>query len=79
MTLTPCRDCGHEISRNAPACPRCGAPGPGTTEPPRTETVSAGTIARGTFGGICGCIVAPFALLFMVMALVLLGTCSGVQ
>lgn len=30
MALSPCRDCGHEVSRIAPACPRCGAPKPAT-------------------------------------------------
>lgn len=25
---TPCRDCGHEVSRDAPGCPACGAPRP---------------------------------------------------
>lgn len=23
-----CRDCGHEVSEQAPACPHCGAPSP---------------------------------------------------
>lgn len=26
MPLTPCRECGHEISSEALACPKCGAP-----------------------------------------------------
>lgn len=30
MALIPCRDCGHEVSRIAPTCPRCGAPKPAT-------------------------------------------------
>lgn len=25
MPTTPCRDCGHEVSTNAPTCPSCGA------------------------------------------------------
>lgn len=28
MPLVPCRDCGHNISTTAPACPKCGSPGP---------------------------------------------------
>lgn len=24
--LVPCPDCGHQVSRNAPACPHCGSP-----------------------------------------------------
>jgi hypothetical protein len=27
--MKPCRDCGHEISEEALACPNCGAPFPG--------------------------------------------------
>jgi hypothetical protein len=28
MTLVPCRSCGHSVSREALACPQCGAPLP---------------------------------------------------
>jgi hypothetical protein len=26
MPLQPCRDCGHEVSSEAVACPKCAAP-----------------------------------------------------
>ncbi|HDP34287.1 MAG TPA: zinc ribbon domain-containing protein [Candidatus Hydrogenedentes bacterium] len=26
--MTPCRECQHEVSENAPICPNCGAPRP---------------------------------------------------
>lgn len=28
MKTTACRDCGHEVSTSAPACPNCGCPYP---------------------------------------------------
>ncbi len=28
MSLTTCRECGREVSTEAPSCPHCGAPGP---------------------------------------------------
>jgi RNA polymerase subunit RPABC4/transcription elongation factor Spt4 len=33
MALVPCRECGKEISTEAPACPHCGRP-----TPPRTPS-----------------------------------------
>jgi hypothetical protein len=32
MALVNCRECGHEVSPSALACPRCGAPRPGDPE-----------------------------------------------
>lgn len=32
MTLHPCRECGAEISANAPSCPNCGEPHPAESE-----------------------------------------------
>ena len=26
MALKPCKECGHEFSTSAKACPKCGAP-----------------------------------------------------
>jgi hypothetical protein len=26
MSLIPCKDCGHQVSPTATACPNCGAP-----------------------------------------------------
>ena len=26
MSMSPCRDCGEPVSRQAKACPKCGAP-----------------------------------------------------
>jgi len=28
MTLTPCRECGQQVSTEAPSCPHCGVPDP---------------------------------------------------
>ncbi len=28
MTLTPCRECGQQVSTEAPACPHCGVVNP---------------------------------------------------
>lgn len=57
MALTACRECGHQVSTEADACPGCGA-----RMRPQQPTPGAGTVAAGTFGGIAGCAVAPFAL-----------------
>jgi hypothetical protein len=32
MALTPCRECGREVSRDAFSCPQCGAPRPSLLE-----------------------------------------------
>jgi hypothetical protein len=32
MALSPCRECGTEVSNEALSCPRCGAPWPTTLE-----------------------------------------------
>jgi hypothetical protein len=37
--LVACKGCGAEISRSAPACPRCGHPGPG-----RSHRYGCGTL-----------------------------------
>jgi len=28
MALLPCRECGNEVSAEAPTCPKCGVPAP---------------------------------------------------
>ena len=33
MALVPCRECGNEISTEAPSCPRCGVINPVVAEP----------------------------------------------
>ena len=35
MALNPCRECGHQISSTAAACPKCGAPGPAAIAQPQ--------------------------------------------
>jgi TM2 domain-containing membrane protein YozV len=34
MPLSPCRECGHQVSSEATACPSCGVPNPSTEPPP---------------------------------------------
>ena len=41
MALIKCKDCGHEVSKEAKTCPNCGAP---TTQKRKTE--SATSVAR---------------------------------
>jgi hypothetical protein len=41
MALIPCRECGREVSTEAPTCPHCGCPIPGrdfVSAPPTLET-----------------------------------------
>lgn len=37
MALEECRECDHEVSTEAEACPNCGAPHPTRTESPKTN------------------------------------------
>ena len=42
MSLFPCRECGHQVSSEAPTCPSCGAPSPTRAGPaPNSAVVSA--------------------------------------
>lgn len=85
MPLQPCRECGQNVSTEAESCPRCGVPNPTgapAAPPPPPEPESrgpgVGTVATGVFGGIAGCIVAPFVLGFLALVfLILLATCAG--
>ena len=43
MRLSSCPDCGHEVSKSAPACPNCGRPGRGAKK---------SSVAAGVFGGL---------------------------
>jgi uncharacterized paraquat-inducible protein A len=59
MAPTQCKECGHEISDAAPACPRCGAPAAATRRPTgRSKTAKlvglllAGLGAALTIGAI---------------------------
>ena len=40
MALVTCRDCGKQVSEQAPACPNCGRPM--NTQPSKVEDVNAG-------------------------------------
>lgn len=57
MALSPCRECGRDVSTAADACPGCGAPWPGTPENelhrhrPAPVPVSIPRVAVGTFLG----------------------------
>jgi len=51
MSLTPCADCGREISSLAPACIHCGRPAPQSSVPPASPPAPA----AGTVGcPLCG-------------------------
>jgi hypothetical protein len=52
MPLQPCRDCGHEVSSEAVACPRCAAP----IRPVKPVRQSGEGAFLKTLN--CGCIVA---------------------
>lgn len=81
MALYPCRECRTQVGGEAPTCPKCGTPWPAHSEDVARRqmaasggrggggAVGAGTIAKGVFGGILGCIVAPIILMFVVLAL----------
>jgi hypothetical protein len=130
MALAPCRECGREVSTEAPSCPSCGVPRPTgapVADPPPTpyakvcpacsvvnevraqscsgcgadlshvasrhvassppslpysaptaQHTSSGTVAKGVFGGLLGCAVAPFVFVFgAFVLLVMVGTCAG--
>jgi hypothetical protein len=51
MGLSPCRECGKQVSTEAVACPHCGTPSP--TRPISTEE-PAGVLAAGS-SGLKGC------------------------
>jgi hypothetical protein len=52
MPLRPCRECGKEISSEAPNCPQCGAP------PARIGFANKQTIIVGCSAGLAGAIFA---------------------
>lgn len=73
--LYTCPGCRGEVSSEAPHCPRCGHPIAARAQPPGT---SAGTVATGVFGGILGCIVAPFVVLIGLIFLgLMVATCAA--
>jgi len=37
MALTPCRECGKDVSDEAPSCPHCGVPDPSGDRSPQTS------------------------------------------
>lgn len=57
MALTNCRECGKEVSRDAPKCPHCGAQDPYLTKTQNTVylliitaiVVAGGFIFRNEF------------------------------
>lgn len=87
MAIEPCRECGNEVSTQAESCPNCGAPNPTASTPPARNTGSgtarktttegsasagsAGDVAKGVFGGILGCVVAPLIVSFLLFLLML--------
>jgi hypothetical protein len=87
MALINCRECGREVSDQAPACPHCGCPigGPvweGNPQPPPQPVVSqSSTREVGTFqkafgeaaGGLCGCFFAIGVFVLVVIVLAALG------
>lgn len=62
MALQPCRECGHEVSSEAAACPKCAAPiRPAKAVKPQGEGAFLKTLN-------CGCIVAIIFVVFVVVA-----------
>ncbi len=41
MVLVPCRECGKQISTEAPTCPHCGVPEPWRRVPEKQRQASA--------------------------------------
>lgn len=39
VALVQCKECGNEVSTNASACPRCGAPIPRQRPKSKVETI----------------------------------------
>ena len=75
--LIACRECGNQVSDQAPACPRCGVPiaAPPTMQPPPFVPGVQGHIAagpprqEGAFSkGFSGALGVIFALLFLPFA-----------
>jgi membrane protein YdbS with pleckstrin-like domain len=49
MALFPCRECGREISTEAPSCPHCGVPSPQLEQPKRPSPIQPPPGGAATF------------------------------
>ncbi|HEX7122385.1 MAG TPA: zinc-ribbon domain-containing protein [Gemmatimonadaceae bacterium] len=81
MPLIQCPDCGKQISDAAPTCIHCGRPiqqiMQQEQQAPASSGPGVGTVAAGTFGGIFGCVAAPFILGGLVLVFLLfVATCA---
>ena len=65
MTLTPCRECGQQVSTEAPSCPHCGVPEPGRLPPERLEPDAKARVRQRRDRKL----LAAFLLLFTALAI----------
>ena len=75
MALDNCRECAREVSTEAATCPNCGVGNPtGSRKAAASgkQQTDSRTIAKGVSAGIFTCVVAPFALLAMVVLIYML-------
>ena len=77
MGLQPCRECGHDTSTEAAACPKCGAPNPTGVGPSKQRQDTSGktdtaTVTKGVFAGMAGCALAPFIIGFVLLLLLII-------
>lgn len=69
MALVKCRECGHQVSTEAPTCPQCGTPNPSgaAQDPPSAKATPTGSRSgSGCLGN--GCLVSALLLLALVIA-----------
>jgi len=46
MALTKCRDCGDQVSTEAPSCPHCGAPRPASVPAEASPAISSPAVGN---------------------------------
>lgn len=73
MAVTPCRECGKEVSTAAKTCPHCGVNRPGDETANRVDQISS--MGKSFMG--CGCSMMMLALLVPVVLFGLV-MCAGI-
>ncbi len=72
MSIRLCRDCGHQVSTEAAACPKCGVADPGRNLQ-QGEKISPEARAKAASNIGCIVVVIGFAVLALLVILLLVG------